>query len=115
MGMNIQDRFGEYGLVGVAIIQKENNVTWNIDSFMMSCRVLGRGAETSFLNKIAEAVQSKGAKMLKGRYIETKKNALVRSLFPDHNFVANADEWFCNIEDIKAAPEEVTITLRMAD
>lgn len=115
MGMDIKDRFGEYGLVGVAIIQKENPDMWNIDSFMMSCRVLGRGAETSFLNKIAEAVQTKGGKILKGRYIETKKNGLVRTLFPDHNFTANADEWFCNIEDIKPAPEEVEITLRLSE
>lgn len=116
MGMNIKDRFGEYGLVGVAIIKKEDNVTWDIDSFMMSCRVLGRGAETSFLNKIAEAVANKGAKILKGRYIETQKNALVRTLYPDHNFVVTAaDEWVCNVEDIRPAPEEVEITLRIAD
>ncbi len=114
MGMTIEDRFGEYGLVGVAIVQKETPVTWHIDSLMMSCRVLGRGAETSFLNKIAQAVETKGAKILKGRYIETPKNALVRTLYPDHNFIANADEWFCNIEDIKPAPDEVTITLKLA-
>jgi FkbH-like protein len=117
MGMDIKDRFGEYGLVGVAIIQKENPEFWNIDSLMMSCRVLGRGAETSFLNKISEAVQTKGGKILKGRYVETKKNGLVRTLFPDHNFTAtaNADEWFCNVEDIKSAPEEVEITLRLSN
>lgn len=115
MGMNIKDRFGEYGLVGVAIVNKENDVTWNIDSLMMSCRVLGRGAETSFLNKIAAAVETRGAKILKGRYIETPKNALVRTLYYDHNFIANADEWFCNVEDIKPAPDEVTITLKLVD
>ena len=117
MGMDIKDRFGEYGLVGVAIVQKENPEFWNIDSLMMSCRVLGRGAETSFLNKISEAVQTKGGKILKGRYVETKKNGLVRTLFPDHNFTAtaNADEWFCNVEDIKSAPEEVEITLRLSN
>ncbi|MEM9469516.1 MAG: HAD-IIIC family phosphatase [Pseudomonadota bacterium] len=114
MGMDIKDRFGEYGLVGVAIIKKEDEFTWDIDSLMMSCRVLGCGAETSFLNKIAEAVSQKGAKILKGRYIETKKNALVRMLYPDHNFVLTAaDEWVCNIDDIKPAPEEVTLTLKM--
>lgn len=114
IGMDIKDRFGEYGLVGVSIVQKETDEIWNIDSLMMSCRVLGRGAETSLINKIAEAVKSRGGKTLKGQYIETKKNALVKDLFESHGFKQDGDYWVCDVDSVKAAPKEVDITLRLA-
>ena len=114
IGMDIKDRFGEYGLVGVAIVQKETDEIWNIDSLMMSCRVLGRGAETSLINKIAEAVKSRNGKTLKGQYIETKKNALVKDLFENHGFTQDGDFWICDVDSVKAAPEEVDIRLRLA-
>lgn len=113
MGMDIKDRFGEYGLVGVAIIIKETNEIWKIDSFMMSCRVLGRGAETSFLNKIAEAVKIRGGRTLKGQYIETKKNMLVKNLLEEHGFTKDSDNLICDVDNIKQAPDEVEIILRL--
>jgi len=115
MGMDIKDRFGEYGLVGVAIIQKQENNVWDIDSLMMSCRVLGRGAETSFIASISNAVKTKGGAALKARYIETPKNSLVKNLFKDHGFKAEGDEWVCKVDDVKPAPDEVTITLALKE
>lgn len=113
MGMQIEDRFGEYGLVGVCIAQEDKNSTWTLDTLLMSCRVLGRGAETSFLAKIAAAVESKGAKTLQGQYIETKKNALVKDLYKDHGFQECGENWVIEAKDIPQPPDYEDIYLRL--
>ncbi len=113
MGMSISDRFGDYGLVGVAIIQKRQDDIWTIDSLMMSCRVLGRHAETSFLAKIAEAVETRGGKILEGAYIETPKNALVKNLYADHGFNADGDKWVIETSNIKQPSSDVALLLEL--
>ena len=42
--ISVQDRFGDYGIVGLCIIDYLDNQA-NIDSFLMSCRVIGRKIE----------------------------------------------------------------------
>lgn len=113
MGMDISDRFGEYGLVGVAILTKNNDTQWHIDSLMMSCRVLGRGAETSLIAKIAEAVGLNGGDVLTGEYIPTPKNSLVKDLYQDHGFEKSGQFWKLNINDAKSPPEYVDVTLEI--
>ena len=56
LGMDIKDKYGDYGLVGVAILKKDIK-SCVIDTLLMSCRVLGRGAEDTFIAKIAEAAK----------------------------------------------------------
>ena len=114
LGMDITDRFGEYGLVGVAILKKSNNTDWTIDSLLMSCRVLGRGAETAFLAKISEAISKRGGNKLIGSYIPTSKNKLVKNLYADHGFKADGDKWVIEALAIKQPSDYVYITLEMA-
>lgn len=113
LGMDISDRFGEYGLVGVSILKKSSETEWDIDGLMMSCRVLGRGAETSLIAKSAEAVLLKGGSKLTGRYIPTPKNKLVENIFKDHGFTKSGDTWSINIKDAQPPPDYVDCTLKM--
>lgn len=113
LGMDISDRFGEYGLVGVSILKKSNGAEWHIDSLMMSCRVLGRGAETSLIAKSAEAVSLKGGSKLTGNYIPTSKNQLVENLFKDHGFIKSGDTWSINIKNVQSPPDYVDCTLEL--
>ena len=83
--MKISDRFGDEGIVGVAIVRKEKE-TWVIDSFLMSCRVIGRGVETALLAKIVEDAKANGASVLIGEYIPTPKNQPTSNFYRDHNF-----------------------------
>lgn len=87
LATEIEDRYGEYGLVGVAILRRggEGGV-WDIDTLLMSCRVLGRGADTAFLAQILEAAAKYGAERVRGRYIPTQKNRMVEDLYPRHGF-----------------------------
>ena len=116
-GMEVSDRFGDYGLVGVAVITRADaNAVWDIDTFLMSCRVLGRDAETSFISQIATAVQGWSGETLVGRYIPTQKNQMVKDFFANHGFDYNAanDAWVASTRAVKRPPDTVTLQLTLA-
>ena len=51
-GLSVKDKFGDSGITGLIIIKFENKSTVEIDSFLMSCRVLGKNIENEFLKVI---------------------------------------------------------------
>ncbi len=107
--MRVRDKFGEYGLVGVAILRTLDDV-WEIDTLLMSCRVLSRGIETAFLAKIATEAETRGADALIGRYVPTLKNALVADLYPSHGFAeTSTGEFTARIRDVAPAPSHVAV------
>jgi FkbH-like protein len=81
----VSDRFGGYGLVAVAIVACEAGA-WDIDTFLMSCRVLRRGVEDSILQCISEDAVAAGATTVRGRYAPTAKNGQVATFYPERGF-----------------------------
>jgi len=69
----ITDAFGDYGITAFALIRKEAH-EWVIESLLMSCRVLGRGMEQSFLYAISREAISAGVSKLSIDFIPTEKN-----------------------------------------
>src|SRR5205085_306588 len=57
-----------------------------IDTFLMSCRVIGRTVETALVARLAEDARSRGAKRLQGWFLPTKKNAPAQDFYRDHGF-----------------------------
>lgn len=96
--MRLNDRYGDMGLICVGIVSKVNVELWEIDTFLMSCRVMGRGVERTFLCYLARLVAEHGAKRLRGKYRKTTKNTPVRSFYPDCGFTevgqSESEEWF---------------------
>ncbi|HVU38376.1 MAG TPA: HAD-IIIC family phosphatase [Opitutales bacterium] len=82
----LRDRFGEHGLVGLWIIAPGEAGEWEIDSWIMSCRVIARGLEGLMFNSLIKSVRQLGAKRLKGVYRPTAKNGLVAKLLPGLGF-----------------------------
>lgn len=78
--VRLQDRFGDNGMISVVIFTREGEA-WSCDTWLMSCRVLGRGVEQAVLAEVAAAAQAEGARVLRGRYLPTKKNGLVAEHF----------------------------------
>src|SRR5262245_19086017 len=72
--MRVEDRFGDHGLVGVAIGVPADD-TLHIDTFLVSCRVMGRQAERAMLAALGRRAFARGAARLTGEFIPTKKNA----------------------------------------
>jgi FkbH-like protein len=83
----VRDRFGDNGLVGVAIVHCRGDEC-EIDTLLLSCRVMGRTVETAFLATIAEEARDAGHRTLSGWYRPTAKNAVVEDLYRSHGFIA---------------------------
>ncbi|MEP7340248.1 MAG: HAD-IIIC family phosphatase [Acidobacteriota bacterium] len=81
----VQDRFGDHGLVSIMIAKAGRDV-WEIDTFLLSCRVIGRTVETALLSFLAREAHDNGARQLQGWFLPTKKNAPASSFYADHGF-----------------------------
>ena len=83
----LSDRMGSYGLIAVLICRAAAaHDTWQIDSWLMSCRVLGRDMEKFMLDRLLEAAAARGIKHIEATYLPTPKNALVKDLCPRLGF-----------------------------
>jgi FkbH-like protein len=83
--LRLRDRFTDHGLVGLMIAFVQGTVL-EIDSWLMSCRVIGRTVEAEMLAHLSRRALDRGCSVLRGRYIPTAKNALVRDIFPRFGF-----------------------------
>jgi predicted enzyme involved in methoxymalonyl-ACP biosynthesis len=81
----VKDRYADNGLVGVAIARVEGAV-YEIDSFLLSCRVIGRTVETALLAHLAEDARQQGATVLQGWFLPTKKNLPAQEFYQEHGF-----------------------------
>jgi len=83
--LRVKDRFADNGLVGVAILQCGGEA-WEIDTFLISCRVVGRTVETAFLSGLTGQARQAGARKLEGWFLPTAKNAPSKDFYPRHHF-----------------------------
>ncbi|MBS2024570.1 MAG: HAD family hydrolase, partial [Deltaproteobacteria bacterium] len=81
----VQDRFGDNGIIGVALLERRGDVA-ELDTLLMSCRVIGRTVETAMLAHLAQRARALGAKTLSGWFIPTAKNAPGKDFFAAHGF-----------------------------
>ena len=79
----VHDKFGEYGVVAEAIVENASKKTAAIDTFLMSCRVMGRHVEYSFIDYLIRDLHIQGVVTIKATFIPTKKN------IPSENFFSN--------------------------
>jgi FkbH-like protein len=75
--LRLIDQFGDNGIIGVVIGKPEGD-DLRIDTWLMSCRVLGRQVEEATLNIVVSEARRLKARNLIGEYLPTKKNAMVR-------------------------------------
>lgn len=90
VAVRVRDRFGDAGIVGLALARVEGE-TCRIDSFVLSCRVIGRGIETALLARVADRARSQGATRLLGEFVPTKKNGMCVDFYLRHGFAESAD------------------------
>ena len=81
---NVKDKFGDYGLVAVAIIDTNKA---EINSFLMSCRVMGKLIENYVIDQIEHDLAQMGYEVLHAKYVKTAKNAPVEKLFDGLGYV----------------------------
>jgi FkbH-like protein len=84
--LRLEDRFGDNGLTAVAIALPEGGAAWRIDTFLLSCRIISRGAETALLAQLLARIQARGGAEAFGDYVPSAKNALCAEFYPSHGF-----------------------------
>lgn len=87
--LRLKDRFGDSGIVGIAILRSRENEC-EIDTFLLSCRVIGRGVEDVLLKDCELLARKRGCGTLRGAYIPSSKNGQVEAFFPDRGFLLSA-------------------------
>jgi FkbH-like protein len=86
--LDYRDRFGEEGSVGLAIVDLENA---RIDTFLTSCRVIGRKVEHRLLDKTVELCLQRGHRKIVGEYIPSRKNQLAAEFYDSQGFTRVAE------------------------
>jgi len=104
----LEDKFGDNGLICVIVLQKEDGGALFIDTWFMSCRVLKRGMEHFALNTIAEFGKNAGFKTLKGEYIPTAKNEMVKNHYQSLGFGQNENHWELDLGGYKKKHNHIT-------
>jgi len=104
--VSVQDRFGDFGLINVVILRlRPAERILEIDTFLMSCRVLQRGVEQLAMNKIFEFARQGPYDCVVGQYVPTAKNAMVKEFFEQFGFQPmelagnGATRWRLNTSD----------------
>lgn len=99
----LTDRFGDHGIINVAIIKKQDNA-WYVEQLLMSCRVIGRGVEDAFLFVIGQTAKDNQIKQLKINFKQTEKNKPAEE-FVNRNFKKN----LILVDEIVTLPSWITI------
>ncbi|MCP5111218.1 MAG: HAD-IIIC family phosphatase, partial [bacterium] len=103
--VHLKDRFGSYGLVGVALYSLSENAL-ELDTLLLSCRALGRGVEHRMLARLGEVAAATGKPALHAGYTKTAKNRpaldFLRSVAAPHETVTD-DGYLYSIPAAEAA------------
>jgi len=114
--MRLKDRFGDHGLISIVIGKKCGDVM-QIDTWLMSCRVLKRQVEEEVLNELARLAKARHCRWLQGTYLPTPKNEMVRDFYGRMGFTLTAEsatkrEFELSLENYQAIPTKIKITRR---
>jgi FkbH-like protein len=111
--INVRDRFGDFGLIAVGVVRKCTGYL-DIDTFLMSCRVLQRGVEQYAMNRIFEYAREGNFERVVGHFIPSAKNSMVEGFYRQFGFeqtgpaTAEGVEWSLSTQ--RYSPQDVFIT-----
>jgi len=91
VSVTVRNRFGDAGLTGILVLTFANG-TATVENFLMSCRVLGQGVESSLWTAVLDRCRARGAERLEATYLPTAKNAQVRDFYDRLGLTLVSDE-----------------------
>lgn len=89
--LSVKDRFGDNGITG-AILLRPIKGGYEIDSFLLSCRILGKKIEEAFLFAVLNRLKGKGNRVVKASYVPTTKNIQVSGFYDQAHFVLDSQD-----------------------
>ena len=72
--MSVRDRFGDSGITAAVFLEPCDDITVNIDSLLLSCRILGKGIEEAFIKTVFNLLRLDGYRRITAEYLPTAKN-----------------------------------------
>jgi len=106
----VLDKFGDNGITNVYIINKEDK-TWIIDTFLLSCRVMGRGVEDAILSEILKDAKQNGISQIKAEFIPTQKNMPAENFLSDNGFKKDGSFWIYNLNNEIKSPNHLEVEI----
>ena len=109
--VRLRDRFGDYGLISVVIGEAQTDCarpTLRIDTWLMSCRAIGRTVECFVMNQLAQQAEALDYEVLLGELIPTAKNGLVADLYLRFGFEPHEDFEHSETEGLRRFQLELT-------
>lgn len=85
--ISVADKFGDNGITGAIMTTPKGE----IDTFLLSCRILGKGIEIAFIKKVLSLLLEKNYSLIKAKYLPTPKNAQVKDFWDKVGFVCNKE------------------------
>lgn len=89
---NVSDKFGDNGLTAVCIVQKKTEEVCLIDTFLMSCRIMGRNIEKKLIDYILLDLRRNNIKVIEADYLVTVKNKPVENFLESLGFTLTGTE-----------------------
>jgi malonyl CoA-acyl carrier protein transacylase len=121
--LRVSDRFGDYGIVGLMVLDLTRTVA-TLDTFLMSCRVLGRGVEQRMAVEVGNVARSRGRDVVELRVESTRKNLparqFLKSICPSELLTESDGEMRCTLSvaelmSVKFSPEADPIVAERDD
>lgn len=107
----VEDKFGDNGITGVFVVKKDNPKEWFIDTFLLSCRVMGREIEKGILGYIINKAKENNVEKIKAQFIPTQKNKPIEDFLPNCGFYKEGDYWTYSVDSIFTIPKYLTISV----
>ncbi len=109
----LDDRYAAHGMIAVVIVRKDGAL-WTIDSWLQSCRILGRGVEEALMNTLMAQAAAAGAETVAGEYRPTARNGIVADFFTRFGFTPDAAggssrRFVCRPRDYRAQLSAVAV------
>lgn len=95
----LRDKFGDYGLISVVVMDRQPDNTLFISEWLMSCRVLKRGMEEFIINDLIAVAKENGYTHMVGEYIKTAKNAMVADIYESMGFRRDGNRFTADTSD----------------
>ena len=108
--VQVLDKFGDNGITGVYIVKK-NETSWTLDTFLLSCRIIGRGVEDVMLSHILKDAKNNGVKEFKAEFISTTKNKPAENFLLEFGFKKQDKFWIYNLNNDISSPNHLMVEI----
>ncbi len=107
--VQVEDKFGDSGITGVFIVRKETPKEWLIDTFLLSCRVMGREVEKGMLGHIITKAKENGVEQIKAQFVPSQKNKPIEDFLPNCGFQKDGKYWIYSLKSQFTIPDCIMV------